>query len=59
MVGDWPERDMIGARAVGMPTVFARYGDTKDTVQSGADFDIDDIAALLGILDGLNLPREG
>lgn len=59
MVGDWPERDMIGARAVGMPTVFARYGDTFGTVQSGADFDIDDIAALLGILDGLNQSREG
>jgi putative hydrolase of the HAD superfamily len=59
MVGDWPERDMIGARAVGMPTVFARYGDTFGTVQSGADFDIDDIAALLGILERLNQPRIG
>jgi putative hydrolase of the HAD superfamily len=59
MVGDWAERDMKGARAVGMPTVFARYGDTKGTVQSGADFDIDDIAALLGVLDSLNQPGEG
>jgi putative hydrolase of the HAD superfamily len=59
MVGDWAERDMKGARAVGMPTVFARYGDTKGTLQSGADFDIDDIAALLGILVGLNQPPEG
>ncbi len=59
MVGDWPERDMIGARAVGMPTVFARYGDTFGTIQSGADFDIDDIADLLGILETLNRPAEG
>jgi putative hydrolase of the HAD superfamily len=58
MVGDWPDRDMIGARAVGMPTVFARYGDTKQTVQSGADFDIDDISALLEILDNLNRSEE-
>jgi putative hydrolase of the HAD superfamily len=59
MVGDWPERDMIGARSVGMPTVFARYGDTFGTIQSGADFDIDDIADLLGILETLNRPAKG
>jgi putative hydrolase of the HAD superfamily len=54
MVGDWPERDMIGARAVGMPTVFARYGDTFGTERSGADFDIDDISWLLRVVDRLN-----
>lgn len=26
MVGDWPERDLAGARAVGMRTAWARYG---------------------------------
>lgn len=26
MVGDWPERDMAGARVVGMRTAWARYG---------------------------------
>jgi putative hydrolase of the HAD superfamily len=26
MVGDWPERDMMGAKAVGMPTAWAKYG---------------------------------
>lgn len=26
MVGDWPEKDMAGARAVGMRTVWAKYG---------------------------------
>jgi hypothetical protein len=41
-----------------MPTVFARYGDTFGTVTSGADFDIDDIAALLPIIDRLNAPGE-
>lgn len=58
MVGDWPERDMIGARGVGMPTVFARYGETFGTVHSGADYDIDDISELLDIVDRLNAPRE-
>jgi putative hydrolase of the HAD superfamily len=51
MIGDWPERDMVGAKGMGIRTVFARYGDTKSTVESGADFDIDDISEILTILD--------
>jgi len=54
MVGDWPERDMVGARNVGIRTVFARYGDTFDTVRSGADFEIDDIFQVVEIVDRLN-----
>jgi FMN phosphatase YigB (HAD superfamily) len=53
MVGDWAERDMVGAMQVGIRTVFARYGDTFGTVDSGADFDIDDIHQLLDIVTGL------
>ena len=37
MVGDWPERDIKGAGTLGMITVFARYGDTKGTKDSGAE----------------------
>ena len=59
MVGDWPERDMVGARNVGIRTVFARYGDTFGTIASGADFEIDDIQQLLPILDRLNRDSEG
>ena len=59
MVGDWPERDMVGARNVGIRTVFARYGDTFDTVRSGADFEIDDIFAVVEIVDRLNGTPEG
>lgn len=54
MVGDWPARDMRGASALGIRTVFARYGDTFDTVRSGADYEIDDAIELLDILDELN-----
>lgn len=56
MVGDWPERDMVGAAKVGIRTVFARYGDTFGTRDSGADFEIDDIYDLLDIVDHLNAP---
>ena len=37
-----------------LKTVFARYGDTFETKESGADFDVDDIFELVGIVDGLN-----
>jgi len=57
MVGDWPERDMVGAARLGIPTVFARYGDTKRTVESGADHEIDDIKEILGIIERLNGPE--
>lgn len=54
MVGDWPERDMVGASKLGMTTVFARYGDTFGTVNSGADYELNDIIELLDIVDRLN-----
>jgi putative hydrolase of the HAD superfamily len=50
MVGDWAERDMVGAAKVGMKTVFARYGDTFGTVESHADYDISDISEVLDIV---------
>lgn len=54
MVGDWPERDVVGASGLGIRTVFARYGDTKGTQESGADFEIDDIIELLQIIGRIN-----
>ncbi len=54
MVGDWAERDVVGGKSLGMKTAFARYGDTFDTKESGADFDIDDIIELVGIVDRIN-----
>jgi putative hydrolase of the HAD superfamily len=57
MVGDWPERDLVGAREVGMYTVFARYGfvfDRKPVGMEGAHYVIDDIREILDIVDDLN-----
>jgi len=57
MVGDWAERDVVGAAKVGMKTVFARYGDTFGTVESNADFEIDDIAELVDVVKEENKTR--
>ncbi len=54
MVGDWAERDMVGAALVGMKTVFARYGDTFGTVSSRAEYEIKDIQELLTIIEKEN-----
>ena len=55
MVGDWAERDMVGAAQVGITTVFARYGDTFGTVESNARYDINDISELLHVIEQENL----
>ena len=54
MVGDWAERDMIGASNIGMKTVFARYGDTFGTVETHADYEINDVKDLIPILEKEN-----
>jgi putative hydrolase of the HAD superfamily len=54
MVGDWAERDMIGAGQLGMKTVFAKYGDTFGTQVSHADFDVTDVAQIVDIVKRLN-----
>ncbi|MAJ44149.1 MAG: hypothetical protein CMF96_05300 [Candidatus Marinimicrobia bacterium] len=50
MIGDWPARDIIGAKEVGMKTAFAKYGDTFNTQESGADYDLEDIFELVKIV---------
>jgi putative hydrolase of the HAD superfamily len=50
MVGDWVERDIEGAKKIGMKTAFARYGDTFDTKQHNADFELTDISELIDII---------
>ena len=54
MIGDWPERDVVGAKQIGMKTIFARYGDTFGTIDSGADWDVNDIYEVVGIIKELN-----
>lgn len=54
MIGDWPERDVVGAQQIGMKTAFARYGDTFGTINSGADWDLNDIYELVGIINNYN-----
>jgi putative hydrolase of the HAD superfamily len=58
MVGDWAERDMVGAAQVGITTVFARYGDTFGTVESNATYDINDVSELLKVIDRENTSRQ-
>lgn len=50
MVGDWVERDIIGASNIGMKTVFAKYGDTFNTEKHNAQYEINDIAELIDII---------
>jgi putative hydrolase of the HAD superfamily len=57
MVGDWAERDMLGAAQLGITTVFARYGDTFGTVETNADYEVNDIAGLVDVIEKENSRR--
>ena len=54
MVGDWAERDVVGAANLGITTAFARYGDTFGTTESHADYDLGDVSQLLDAIDAEN-----
>lgn len=54
MVGDWEDRDILGASNVGMRSAFARYGDTFGTGDTRADHELRDIRELIDIITGLN-----
>jgi HAD superfamily hydrolase (TIGR02253 family) len=54
MIGDWAERDMVGASNLGMKTVFARYGDTFGTEVTHADYEIADVKDLLNVISAEN-----
>jgi len=55
MLGDWPERDILGAKRLGMKTAFARYGNIFGTKKSEADYDIDNINELINIINKENI----
>ncbi len=48
MVGDWVERDILGAKKAGMMSCFAKYGSRSS--KSDADFEIEDFRDLLKIV---------
>ena len=51
MVGDWAERDMLGARNAGMKTAFAQYGDSFGNQDlKDVDYILEDIKQLLDIV---------
>jgi len=50
MVGDRPERDIKGAKRLGMITCFAKYGNPK-AKSSEADYEINDIKELIEIVE--------
>ncbi len=58
MLGDWPERDVAGAKSVGLWTVWAKYGSTFNVEQTDADFVAESIADLRRIIDGINAQEE-
>ena len=54
MVGDWAERDIVGASNIGMKTAFAKYGDTFDTKEHSGDYELNDIIELISIVKEIN-----
>lgn len=50
MVGDWVERDIVGAKNLKIKTVFAKYGDEFGVENSGADYVIEKIEDLIEII---------
>lgn len=49
-VGDWPERDIEGAKAVGMKTCLAEYGLMDKTKKHNGDYEIKDIKEIIEIV---------
>jgi putative hydrolase of the HAD superfamily len=54
MIGDWAERDMVGAKNVGMYTAFAKYGDSFGNQNVTADHILSDISDILRFVEQHN-----
>lgn len=54
MVGDWVERDIIGASQIGMKTAFAKYGDVFKTENHNADFELCNVSKIIDIVKNEN-----
>ncbi len=57
MVGDWAERDIVGASNVGIKTAFAKYGDTFNTPFHYADYELNDFSEIIEIINKENSER--
>ncbi|MDI6640900.1 MAG: HAD-IA family hydrolase [Elusimicrobiota bacterium] len=53
-VGDWPEKDIIGAKAAGLLTAFARWGEHPEAKNTGADYEINSIEEVLNLVKKQN-----
>jgi putative hydrolase of the HAD superfamily len=51
MVGDRLERDILGANSLGMKTCFAAYGNSGKKLSIKADYSIDNIEELVGVVN--------
>lgn len=49
-VGDWPERDIAGAKALGIRACLARYGCLSNKKSAKADFEINKFSELLDVV---------
>ena len=55
-VGDYPEKDVLGAKKAGMKTCFARYGDQKQGRKVWADYYVDRVEDVWDVVEkGLNM----
>ena len=55
MVGDWPERDIDGAKGVCMKTAFAKYGNLDiDQNKIEADLILNDIYEIIKYIKKVN-----
>jgi putative hydrolase of the HAD superfamily len=52
MIGDWADRDIVGAKGLKIRTAWAKYGNTFETKphESGAEFELDDVYELAQII---------
>jgi len=50
MVGDWVARDIVGAKALGITTCWAKYGNFCEDKTSGADYELNHIYEVVEII---------
>jgi len=54
MVGDWPEKDMVGAKNAGLKSCFAKYGHTVGSLKTKPDHTIHRTEEILEIVSKIN-----